>query len=128
MNDEIESEAGCSGEKKRNWRGQFVKVLRETPENSREWLIWSKYHNAWHRRSNDGGACGYTCDISQAGIFVRSKAASYNDGDRNTAFHVSEKLNALRYARHHHEHALKNLDFAIEQALALATPSPESVA
>src|SRR6478752_7039109 len=42
--------AGIASARKRNWRGHFVKTLRDTPEGSREWLIWSRYHNAWHCR------------------------------------------------------------------------------
>lgn len=103
--------------RKRNWRGQFVKNLRQTPEDSREWLIWSRYHCAWHRRSNEGGACGYASDIAEAGIFVRSKANSYNDGDRNEAFHVSEKLPQIKAAIARHEEALANLRLAADQAL-----------
>jgi hypothetical protein len=85
-------------ERKRNWRGRFVKKLRFTPPDSREWLIWSHYHAAWHRRSKEGGACGYTGDIAHAGLFERAKADSYNDGDRNEAFHVSEKLPLIEAA------------------------------
>jgi hypothetical protein len=80
------------GEAKRNWRGQFLKVMRETPPGSREWLIWSRYHHAWHRRDEEGCAAGYTGDIAQAGIFDREKAASYHDGDRNEALHISDKM------------------------------------
>src|SRR4051812_31761782 len=78
--------------RKRNWRGRFVKNLRPTPEGSREWLIWSHYHALWHCRSSTGTASGYTNDIARAGLFERGMADSYNDGDRNEAFHVSEKL------------------------------------
>jgi hypothetical protein len=59
------------------------------------WLIWSKKWKRWHRRSDSGGACGYTDDISQAGLFPRAKAAGYNDGWDNTVFHVSEKIDAF---------------------------------
>lgn len=77
---------------KRNWRGQFVKRMRETPPEAHVWLIWSKKRGLWHRRSSDGGACGYTSDITQAGFFPYAKAASYNDGWDDTVFHVSEKM------------------------------------
>lgn len=103
-------------ERKRSWHGRFVKQLRHTPPDSREWLIWSHYHQAWHRRSEEGGACGYTDDIAAAGVFVRSRADEYNDGDRNEAFHVSEKLPQINAAIGRHEAALANLRFASEQA------------
>lgn len=106
--------------RKRNWRGQFVKQLRQTPEGSREWLIWSRYHGSWHRRDETtGGACGYTTNIAEAGLFPRDKAESYNDGDRNEAFHVSEKTGQLRAAYVRHEAALANLQRALAQ-----TPPP----
>lgn len=105
---------------KRSWRGRFIKRLRMTPEDSREWLIWSRYHGAWHRRSADGGACGYTNDIAQAGLFVRAKANSYNDGDRNEAFHVSERVEQLLYAREQLEIRMENVTAALTMASALA--------
>lgn len=40
-------------------------------------LIWSKKWNAWHKRDDDGQACGYTSDILKAGIFETSTAESY---------------------------------------------------
>lgn len=102
---------------KRNWRGQFVKKLRETPPDSREWLIWSHYHALWHRRdSTTGGACGYTADIAQAGLFERAKADSYNDGDRNEAFHVSEKLTLIEETMRQHNEALRGLLTLAEKA------------
>lgn len=81
---------------KRNWRGQFVKKLRDTPEGERCWLIWSRKWNCWHRRSTQGGACGYTDDLAQAGLFERRTADAYNDGWDSEAFHVSEKLDAIK--------------------------------
>jgi hypothetical protein len=110
--------------RKRNWRGHFVKNLRPTADGSREWLIWSRYHNAWHCRSSIGGACGYTDDIARAGVFERSKADGYNDGDRNEAFHVSEKLPLLHAAIRQHNEALENLLFAA--AIAAGTQRAET--
>lgn len=98
--------------RKRNWRGQFVKRLHMTPEGSREWLIWSHYHAGWHCRSSTGGACGYTNDIAQAGLFERGTADSYNDGDRNEAFHISEKLPLIEAAIRQHNEALERLNWA----------------
>lgn len=43
------------------------------------WLIRSHYWKAWHRRSSDGGACGYETDIAKAGIFGFDKANEYHD-------------------------------------------------
>jgi len=102
---------------KRNWRGQFVKKLRHTEPDSREWLIWSRYHRAWHRRDIEGRACGYTSDIAQAGVFSRSKAEAYNDGDRNEAFHVSERIEQLTAVKKQHLDAIENLDFALRAYL-----------
>ena len=105
--------------RKRNWRGQFVKNLRMTPEGSREWLIWSRYHGLWHRRDrNSGGACGYTSDIAHAGLFPRSKAVEYNDGDRNDAFHVTEKMTQLTAALARHSEAVASLASAMSAGTA----------
>lgn len=98
---------------KRNWRGQFIKDLRQTPPDSREWLIWSRYHRAWHRRSSGGGACGYTNDIASAGLFIRAKASEYHDGDRNEAFHASEVMPQLRAAMTQLEEGRSNLLLAL---------------
>src|SRR3546814_12557665 len=86
--------ASLTEAQRRDYRGRYLRKLKPTPDGSREWLIWSKYHNAWHRRSASGGACGYTNDIADAGVFDRAKAAVYND-DRNTPFplpDVGEKI------------------------------------
>ncbi len=100
---------GFDPSRKRNWRGQFIKVLRSTPDGSREWLIWSRYHAAWHCRDEGGRAAGYTADIARAGLFPRDKASSYNDGDRNEPFHVSEKMPLIRAAIAQHDKALAAL-------------------
>jgi hypothetical protein len=105
----VPSRASIAIARKRNWRGQFVKSLRQTPDGSREWLIWSRYHAAWHCRSSEGGACGYTSDIANAGLFERAKADAYNDGDRNEAFHVSEKLHLIHAALRRHNEAVEAL-------------------
>jgi hypothetical protein len=87
-----------------------MKCLRETPEGSREWLIWSHYHALWHRRCSDtGGACGYTADIAEAGLFPRSKALGYHDGERNEPFHFSEKLALIQRAIAEHDRKLGQL-------------------
>jgi hypothetical protein len=97
-------------ERQRSRIGRFMKRLRDTPEGSREWLIWSHYHAAWHRRCSDtGGACGYTGDIAEAGLFPRSKALEYHDGDRNEPFHFSEKLKEVRRAIAEHDRKLAQL-------------------
>ena len=106
---------------KRNWRGQFIKRLRFTPDGERCWLIWSRYHNAWHQRSSTGGAAGYTNDIARAGLFDRKKADEYNDGDRNEAFHASEKLPQLLAAYNRHAEALECLELAINAAAKATT-------
>jgi hypothetical protein len=117
-------------EQERDYRGRYLPVLRWTPDGSREWLIWSKYWNAWHRRSEDGGACGYTSDIAQAGLFPRSKAASYND-DRNRPYHVSEKVAAIQAAILKHDEAVHNLSDFLASAdapnPAVSTPSSDQV-
>src|ERR1700744_1553513 len=60
------------------------------------WLILSHYHGMWHRRSAEGGACGYTGDIERAGVFELSKAEQYNDwgtpGGRDEAVPVSRYI------------------------------------
>ena len=95
-------------ERRRNWRGRFMKRLHDTPEGSCEWLIWSHYHNAWHRKSG-GLACGYTSDIAEAGLFPRSKALEYHDGDRNEPFHVTEKRSEINAAIAEHDRKLAQL-------------------
>ena len=54
------------------------------------WLIRSHYWNCWHRRSAEGGACGYTDDIAKAGVFELAKAREYHDefGGRDEAIPV----------------------------------------
>jgi hypothetical protein len=72
----------------KRWR---PKALDTTPDDSREWLIWSMYHNCWHRRSSTGGAAGYSNTISGAGLFETKKAREYHDGVRNRAIHISKQ-------------------------------------
>jgi hypothetical protein len=83
--------------RRRNWRGQFVRELTPTPEEVRCWLIWSRKWNLWHRRSADGGACGYTDSIAEAGLFPFSKANAYHDGWDNEAFHVRDKIALIEW-------------------------------
>lgn len=95
-------------EKARDYRGRFLKRLRPTPDGSCEWLIWSKYWRAWHRKSVAGGASGYTDDIAEAGLFPRSVAVQYND-DRDTPYHVCEKAFLIDAAIRKHDAALTKL-------------------
>jgi hypothetical protein len=71
-----------------NNKGQGVKLTKafSPPRRFRPfqadkgpWLIWSYYHNCWHRRSAEGGACGYTNDVTQAGVFDEATARAYHD-------------------------------------------------
>jgi hypothetical protein len=60
-------------------------------------------------------------------VFIRATADSYNDGDRNEAFHVSEKLPMLEAAVRQHNEALESLLFAIAMArdsAETACPAP----
>jgi hypothetical protein len=61
------------------------------------WLIRSHYWGRWHRRGHDGGACGYTDDIAEAGIFGLDKAASYHDWQ--TPNGRNEAIPTKRYAK-----------------------------
>jgi hypothetical protein len=68
-------------------------------------LIWSIKWGLWHRRSNDGAACGYTDDILQAGVFETATALDYDDnGTTNRAVslkHARERLQrAIDAAQH----------------------------
>ena len=109
--------------RKRDYRGRFIRVLMDSPADERCWFIWSKKWNCWHRRSESGGACGYTDDIAQAGIFVRAKAVEYHDGYDNEAFHVSERLAQIdrRIAAHRTE-----ADLIANLASAASSDSPAS--
>lgn len=82
----------------------------------REYLIWSYKWNAWHRRSDEGGACGYTTDLASAGVFEKAKARAYHD-------ETVEKLNhrdnvALPTARFWNEieHIIGQRKVAVQQA------------
>jgi hypothetical protein len=110
-------------ERRRNWRGRFIKRLRDTPEGSGEWLIWSRYRGAWHRNSA-GLACGYTTDIAEAGLFPRSKAIEYHDGDRNEPFHISEKMDEITRAIAAHDRKLAKLS-ALARAGMIVPNTPE---
>ncbi len=81
-----------NGERKRDWRGRFIRKMG--PQRN-GWLIWSKKWDCWHRRSATGGACGYTHDIRSAGVFTREKAASYHDGHNNEAIHISDRIDVI---------------------------------
>lgn len=82
-----------SAERKRDWRGRFIRKMGPQPTG---WLIWSKKWGCWHRRGATGGACGYTQNIREAGIFPREKAAQYHDGYDNEAIHLSAKIAIIR--------------------------------
>jgi hypothetical protein len=62
------------------------------------WLIRSHYWGAWHRRSEDGAACGYTQDIAGAGVFGFEKAREYHDwpDGRDEAVPLAEALPQLQ--------------------------------
>lgn len=67
------------------------------------WLIWSYYHNCWHRRSAEGGACGYTNDVTQAGVFDEATARAYHDTEpkrwrRNVSIPAAKVAGALKHA------------------------------
>lgn len=108
MTTELERLARIIEAQRRDYRGRYLRKLKPTPDGSREWLIWSKYHSAWHCRSESGGACGYTYDIANAGVFDRAKAAAYND-DRNKPFHVTEVRGKIDSAIERHTAKLARL-------------------
>lgn len=47
-----------------------------------QYLIWSNYHGAWHRRGSEGRAQGYATDLERAGLFDWDVASQYNEGKR----------------------------------------------
>jgi hypothetical protein len=100
----------------RDRKGRYKRQLRQTPDDTREWLIWSREWRAWHRRSSCGGACGYTNDIAEAGLFPRPEAVAYHDGIKDEAFHVSEKIDLIRRAIAEHDRKLANLRILSEQS------------
>lgn len=63
-------------------------------ESDGPWLIRSHHWGRWHRRSEDGGACGYTDDLSKAGVFGFDMASAYHEpsGGRDEAIPVSRVL------------------------------------
>lgn len=91
----IESREAAKPQRRTRWR---PKKLDTAPDDSREWLIWSRYHHAWHRRSFSGGAAGYTTNIIEAGIFGTRKAREYHDGTRNCAIHITKQAAKIRKA------------------------------
>ncbi|UPT53177.1 hypothetical protein [Synechococcus phage Ssp-JY42] len=84
------------------------------------WLIWSYYHNCWHRRSSDGGAAGYTNDVACAGIFDERVARMYHeDGPKAHRRNVSIPA-AMVAATLRHKAAEKRAEAdAIEATLKL---------
>lgn len=83
------------------------------------WLIRSHYHGAWHRRGSDGGAQGYTNDITQAGIFELPKAQEYHHpGDRDTAVPLSSVIPGLEARLSELTAARDALAAAVERARA----------
>lgn len=117
---------GKTSGQKRGPNGRFLRRLRETPEGSCEWLIWSRYWRAWHRKSASGGANGYTDDIARAGLFPRSMASAYHDGDRDEAFHVSEKMAEISRALTMHDVAIDSLRALVAAADPTPSITPES--
>lgn len=77
-------------------------------------LIWSNYHRAWHRRSREGGACGYTDRLADAGLFEASKAHAYggNQERRDKAIPAAE-------IRHKAELAIGDYEDRIEKLKAI---------
>lgn len=55
-------------------------------------LIWSLKWGLWHRRSEDGGACGYTNDILQAGIFETKTAMDYDDSNEPSEYQNNQAV------------------------------------
>lgn len=80
------------------------------------WLIWSNHWGRWHRRSDDGGACGYTDDIAQAGLFEYPKANEYHDGPggRDEAKPAWSVAHQLRERRRQIRRDLRALDAKID--------------
>ena len=67
------------------------------------WLIWSYHWSCWHRRSADGGASGYTSDVTQAGIFDERTARAYHDDGpkrqrRDVSIPAAKVVDALKHA------------------------------
>lgn len=88
------------------------------------WLIWSYYWGCWHMRSSDGGAAGYTSDVTQAGVFDEQTARAYHeDGPKRHRRNVS--VPALKVeAALRHAAAMKRAEAErIEATLALIVPS-----
>lgn len=64
------------------------------------WLLWSRYHNAWHRRDSEGHAAGYVSDVAGAGVFDYETAAAYHsENDRNRAVAHAEALPMMNARR-----------------------------
>lgn len=76
-----------------------------------EYLIWSNYHGAWHRRGPTGSAQGYTGELENAGLFDWEVARHYNDGKRGRDRLIApEELRAhVRRRRAEIETTLANL-------------------
>lgn len=100
-------------EGKRRTATQAKKLHASALDSDGPWLIRSHYWGRWHRRSEDGGACGYTDDILNAGIFGRDKAEAYHDefGGRDEAIPVERVISDL-------EHSLAEMDAARAAAAA----------
>ena len=87
-----------------------------------KFLIWSDYHNAWHRRSVDEKgeehATGYTHDIADAGFFSEKTAAAYDDShlpadhrrDRKVSLSDPDIAKKLAAERERLERQLDNLN------------------
>lgn len=84
---------GAKARRGQRWRPA---LLDSAADDSREWLIYSRYWGAWHRRSSSGWAAGYTENIMEAGLFETSKARAYHDGVRDRAVHVTKVAAQLR--------------------------------
>jgi hypothetical protein len=125
MGDSHEDTKARSG---RRWR---PRQLDRAPDDSREWLIWSRYWRAWHCRSSSGGAAGYTTDILCAGIFETRKAREYHCGIRDRAVHITKQAAKLREAarqmRARHDAEQRELEEKLEFLRGfVASCEPES--
>jgi hypothetical protein len=78
-------------------------------------LIYSNKWGLWHRRSEDGGACGYTSDILEAGVFETAKAWAYDDSDQPLEYQNNTAV-SLHDARARLEAAIATREAAVAEA------------
>ena len=82
---------------------------------NRTHLIWSIKWGLWHRRSEDGGACGYTSDILEAGVFETNTAMLYDDSAQPPEYR-NNKAVTLVDARSQLEDAISTREAAVVEA------------